>query len=351
MPCSQSSYWFVPRRSLFVPRGLPDYGGAVLKRADSPIDPTLDQVVQTGDSFTILLKSFYVIEERDKGDNDLLVRSWIKYGSNPPIEIVHFFKKNVPSPYFCKQDLVAEHMFSIPDYQDENLVWMRLQILEVDSKQVNTLSRIFENEIQDLVQILGAIFPGTLPFIKTLVAPASELFSSLKALVRNQNDLIFEKSLDLCSENSGETPFRYGVYIFFQQPTAGHPFRLNEFKIVPSADDLDIQTPQYMVIEVVPGVMNAFKGEDILLNQNLATGLLLSDTSNGQSSIQQDKRFEYLQALAKKADRLDDLADYRQLKRQQKNGELLNEFQQQRLQSLTVKLSEYLNDIREILKD
>jgi hypothetical protein len=351
MPLSQSKYWFVPRKNLFVPRGLTEYDGASLRRADSPVDPTIDQLVQTGNPFTILLKSFYVIEDRDKGDNDLLVRSWTKYGSDPHIEIVHFFKKDVPSPYFCKHDLVAEHMFALPDYQDENLVWIRLQILEVDGSKVSALSHIFEDEFQDLVDALGAIFPGTLPFIGAIATPALELFHSLRELVRNKNDLIFESSLDLCSEDSGETPFRYGVYVFFQQPTEGHQFRLSEYKVIPAAEHPQAQPPQYMVIEVVPEVMNSFKGEDILLNQNLAAGLVLSDTSNGQHSSQQDKRFQYLQALAKKASRLDDLAEYRRLKQQQKNGEILNEFQQQRLQVLTVELSEYLNDVQEILKD
>ncbi|MGJ3250908.1 MAG: hypothetical protein ACFE0J_07225 [Elainellaceae cyanobacterium] len=345
---NKSRYWFVPRKELFAPRGIDNYEGVALRGADSPIDHNLDQIVENGNSFTILLKSFYVTEKRDEGDNDLLVRSWTKYGSDPPVEVAHFFRKNVPVPYFCKHDVIAEHVFTLQEHLDENLVWVKLQILEIDGKRVKTLEQIVEDSLPDIVDTVGAVFPKALPFMSSITDQAFELFSSLKELVKNKDDVIFEKSLDFCSIDSGETPFRYGVYIFLEDEIEGDRYKLREYRLEPSSSAKESQIPEYVVIEVVPEVTNPFKGDDVLINQYLATGLSAPDDES-QNPSQRDKRFQYLQRLIKKARQFDDLLEYLELKRIQNSNTSLTEHQEQRLQQLLIELSDYIKSLDEIL--
>jgi len=344
----KSRYWFVPRKELFVPRGMDNYKGVALRGADSPLDHNLDQIVESGNSFTILLKSFYVIEKRDKGDNDLLVRSWTKYGSDPPVEVAHFFRKNVPVPYFCKHDVIAEHIFTLQEHLDENLVWVKLQILEIDGRRVKALEQIVEDSLPGIVDTVGAVFPRALPFMSSITDQAFELFSSLKELVKNKDDVIFEKSLDFCSIDSGETPFRYGVYIFLEDEIEGDRYKLREYRLEPSGHTKDLQIPEYMVIEVVPEIINPFKGDDVLINQYLATGLSVPDDES-QNPSQRDKRFQYLQRLIKKARQFDDVLEYLELKRIQNSDTPLNEHQEQRLQNLLIEFSDYIKYLDEIL--
>ena len=356
-----SKFWFVPRKELYIPKGDKEYSGTVLRRADSMVNQSTDQLVEHGHAFTILLKSFYVTQDKDKGDNDIFVRSWTKYGSNPQIEGAHFFKKDVPVPYFCHADLMANHIFSSESHLEENRVWIKLQILEIDGRKVDQFTRIVENDLRDTIRMFGAIFPGTLPFISTVTdsrvtSNAVALVGKLKKLVTNKNDTLFDQSLDFLSVNSGETPFRYGVYVFFQRAIEGYGYQLKEFTIKPksanhesNADD-DEEVPDYVVIEVVPGITNIFSPDDIIVNQNLAAGLLPFDEKFSDPG-EKDERFHYLQRLMKKAHFVDDIREYYSLAKEHEAGKLLDTHQLNRYRDLALSLGDYLDSIHEILGD
>ncbi|HHP7243834.1 MAG TPA: hypothetical protein ACFE0H_04025, partial [Elainellaceae cyanobacterium] len=229
-----------------------------------------------------------------------------------------------------------------------NLVWVKLQILEIDGRRVKALEQIVEDSLPGIVDTVGAVFPRALPFMSSITDQAFELFSSLKELVKNKDDVIFEKSLDFCSIDSGETPFRYGVYIFLEDEIEGDRYKLREYRLEPSGHTKDLQIPEYMVIEVVPEIINPFKGDDVLINQYLATGLSVPDDES-QNPSQRDKRFQYLQRLIKKARQFDDVLEYLELKRIQNSDTPLNEHQEQRLQNLLIEFSDYIKYLDEIL--
>lgn len=357
---NRSKFWFVPRKELYISKGDKEYSGTVLRRADSMVDQYSDQLVEHGHAFTILLKSFYVTQDKDKGDNDIFVRSWTKYGSNPQIEGAHFFKKDVPVPYFCHSDLRASHIFSSESHLEENRVWLKLQILEIDGRNVDQFTRIVENDLRDTLRSFGAVFPGTLPFISTVTessatSNALALVGKLRKLVSNKNDTLFEQALDFLSINSGETPFRYGVYIFFQKAIEGHCYRLKEFTVKSKSDNHesnihDHKLPDYVVIEVVPGIVNMFSQDNIIINQNLATGLLPFDEKFSDPG-EKDERFHYLQRLMKKAHIVDDIREYYILAKDYYAGQLLDKHQQNRYRELVLSLGEYIDSIQEILGD
>ncbi len=352
---SKSKFWFVPRKSLIIPKQDDSYLGTPLRRADSALQPDTDQMVTEGDIFTVLLKSFYVVQDRDKGDNDIFVQSRTRYGTMPQVEVSHFFKKNIPVPYFCHDELIAEHLFSSENHAEENRVWIRVQIIEIDGKKVDQMTQFVDAELHETIRTFGAVFPGTLPFVSTttdVANIATDLFGKLRKIVSNQHDMIFDVALDLCAINSGETPFRYGVYIFFQKEIDGTQYKLHQFKVESSStvalEDQETSLPDYIVIEVIPGILNTFNQEDIILHQNLAAGLLPFDDHLADWG-ERDKRFHYLQKLMKKAQVVAELREYYALAQEKRLRESLSSHQQKRYQDLALEVGQYIEILDEIL--
>ena len=353
MTNSKSRYWFVPRKRLFLPRGITSHEGVELRRADSPVAPDIDQMVQEGRPFTILLKGFCVKDKRDnESENDLLIRSWTKYGSEPSVEALHLLKKEVPVGN--QENLMSEHMFAAQEHQDENLVWIKLQILEVREALVdaNIIGTSLE-KIKDTLPRFGAIFPGVLPFMGEATNKASGLINNLKSLLSKDDHsdrrLVFESSLDLCVEDSGETPFRYGIYVFFKDKIEGEKYRLREYKLESS----EAQLPDYMIVEVTPEIISQ-NGEDILVSQRLAESLPVFDEKSdnkGENFGSGNQRFRFLQSMIRKAEKLHDLIEYKKLQSLEVSEESLTQSQKKRLKKLSIELNEYLDYINEILED
>ena len=82
--------WFVSLEHL-----LDDEGAPLRPIHASTVDT--DRLIQDYEALTISLESFCISKQLDRrvDGNDLLVRTWTTYGDEPPIEIVHFFEKNV----------------------------------------------------------------------------------------------------------------------------------------------------------------------------------------------------------------------------------------------------------------
>ncbi|MEO0397396.1 MAG: hypothetical protein AAF243_15625, partial [Cyanobacteria bacterium P01_A01_bin.137] len=103
--------WFVPWAELSDLDNIekPDYG--ILRKTDSEIDSS-DLFVEPGDPFTISLESYFVREADDRDNkNDLLIRSFVRYGDEPKIETIHLFKADVAPSTFA-ENLENEHIFA-----------------------------------------------------------------------------------------------------------------------------------------------------------------------------------------------------------------------------------------------
>ncbi|MGJ3244641.1 MAG: hypothetical protein ACFE0I_01000 [Elainellaceae cyanobacterium] len=286
--------------------------------------------------------------DRKTGGNDLLVRSWTMYGSEPPVEIVHFFKKNV-GENFIGENLAVEHMFADQSYHNETLE-IHLQILEVDGH-----SNI-ERDIKAVAQFLGAVFPTILPFTSI----ASGLYASLNDIFKNQHDLAFSASLELHSEatyqpNHGYIPLRCGAYIFFENDVDGSMYKLRDLKVEPIVINQSSTALDYMVIKIIPRFINSLNSEDLLANQRLAASLF-------QENVQREfvmpdailkkvehkvASFKLLQDIIRKAKYLEDLAEYYKLRKlQQTESDSISIKkhldQEERLQSIAAELKRNL---------
>lgn len=354
---TQSHYWFVPRRSLFVPRGVSKPNFPVLRRADSPMVSGIDQVVENGHPFSIVVRSVHVAENFDDADdsyNDLLVRSWVRYGSEPEIELIHCFQSDVPPLAVLHDTIVSPHVLARPQHQVDKRVWVNVQVLDVDSRKLKRMAQVLRSErIEAIAHTTGAIFPGTLPFLHGVLDDAMPLFRSLRELLGNKDDVILDQSLDFLSQDSGETPFRYGAYVFFQDELDGSHYRLNQFALEWGSGDRPVAEihpiPGYVVLEIIPAVVQSIGDEqnNILMQQQLAAGLRFPE--NDEVSGMLTKRFEYLQSVFKKATQLDELLDYQRLQHLHQKGVELNGFESKRLLDLDNRLSEYGELLDEIL--
>ena len=308
-----SKTWFVSLEHLL------QEGGAPLRRADSLILDT-DQCVQPYSPLTISLESFCIFKQLDRRThgNDLLVRSWTTFGEEPPVEIIHFFEKNVNKGE-PKDNLAVEHMFVSDSYMHQNIE-IDLQILDVDG----TDSLV--QDIQSVAHLLGAVFPAVLPFTSV----ASSLYSNLKRVFRNPHDLAFSGSIKLYDKQLSQQskqliPLRCGAYILFNQEVQGQKYKLRELKLEAVHHDSGFIFDDYMVFKVVPKVINSLNSEDLLANQRLAASLLKKDDTSfdvpsnilGKNSALIDP-FTLLSRAAKKARLIDHLTEYRKLKRLQR---------------------------------
>ena len=357
MVSQKSKYWFVPRKNLFVSRKeARSFDGAELQLANSPVIEGDRKPVEVGSPFTVLLKSFYVTKDVDpESNNDLLVRSWSKYGESPQIETVHFIRRNVPEKEIIKKkSLVAEHILSKQSYQDQNLVWLKLQIVDIEGKKIKDEIEEIQETFQVIAKKFGGVFPGlsSLPgmfsFAEKKVASIAEKFDEVRNAIGGEKDRnIYEESLDLCSIDSGETPFCYGTYIIFDSEVNGSKYRLKEYEL--HAQNSSELIHQYAIFEVIPEVTNPHlpesEQEDIILNQHLASGSLLS-VEDGDDNSQQIKRFEHLQGLMKKAIQFDEVLELKELERLKVSS--LTESKKRRLQKLSRKVGKYIDFFDEI---
>ena len=337
MTLEKSKYWFVPLAE------IQDEDGAKLRPARSKVVES-DRVVKEGEAFTISLESFYVREnhDRDSSGNDLLVRSWLKYGNEPTAERIHFFQKDVPDE-FIGENLPAEHIFSKQDHSEDNRLLITLEITEIDrglrahesiGKTISTVSSTF-----------GAVFPAILPF----TGVASNLVNLLDKLssIRDKNTQVFRSSLDLYAQENFETPLRYGAYIFFNEEVQAVMYKLLDLKLKPTSQQLRGKNPlhDYVVIKIVPGIIHSGDSSELLVNQQLASVLSQLDESEKNDEASRREHFQFLQDTIKAANNMQELDYFYRLRLKQKLGEKLSESQLQRYLQIAEKLQKYIPDL------
>ncbi|NET39081.1 MAG: hypothetical protein F6K19_45090 [Cyanothece sp. SIO1E1] len=331
MPIVKSKYWFVSLEHLQDPRG------AVLRPAGSKAEET-DQVIGSGNPLTISLESFFIKESFDRrSGNDLLVRSWTKYGNEPKIEVIHFFKKNVPDR-FVGENLGVEHMFAVPDHDERNRVFIELSITEIDQR-VNADPGL-GNDIRSLASSFGAVFPSVLPFVST----AGRLVSGLKLIFSGnaENRTVFNSALDLYAAGTGETPLRAGAYIFFNEEIEGAIYKLRDLKLTPATNQQNVPEYDYVVVKMVARLIRSGTGEELLVNQQLQAVLSEMDENEKNDAQQQNRRLEFLQDTVRSARQLKDLDYYYRLDRRRRRGRELTPAQEERLDQLEEELRDYI---------
>ena len=336
MAIIKSKYWFVSLEELQKAEG------AKLRLANSQLLET-DQLVETGSPLTISLESFFIKSNHDEGKsgNDLLVRSWIKYGNEPRIETINFFEKDVPNG-FVGENLSVEHIFSTRDHDKENRVLLELEINEID-KGLDADKNI-SDDLKEVANSFGAVFPVILPFVST----ASRLLGNLEKLFSksSENKQVLHISSDLYTQGDGDVSLRCGAYVFFHEEVEGVMYKLRELKLEPVSDQIKQPIHDYVVVKVVPYFVKSGNKDDLLANQQLAAVLSQLDEEEKNDDDKKKRHFEFLQDTVKKAIKIKDLDYYYALLRKRNRSEQLTESQLSRFNEIAEDLRDYIPPIQ-----
>ncbi len=334
---SKDTCWFVPLAE------LDNSEGTRLQRAFSPLSPT-DKLVEAGGAFTISLETFLVNkkDEDEKGGNDLLVKSQVRYGSEPPTEAINFFGMDVPAGQ-VKDNLEFEHVFGKENHSPKNRVWIEVSIIEVD-KGLNDETAVLA-ELSQMNKQFGAVFPTLIPF----AGPVSSAVLGLAKLaaLQQQNQVVFNSQVDfygLFSE--GEAKLRCGAYILFNQPTEGVKYRLRGLHLeyfavadreLPIKDD-------YVVIKVVPALVSSGDGQELRRNQQVAT--VLNHAESRDSLSDRVGQIETLKSLVTDALSFQDLRSFIGLKEMKEFGKPLSDPQLETFVELGSRLREVISSLK-----
>ncbi|MEM8721770.1 MAG: hypothetical protein AAGE84_21140 [Cyanobacteria bacterium P01_G01_bin.39] len=330
MTLKKSQYWYVPLSE------VQNESGAKLRPASSNVSES-DRLVKEGDAFTISLESFYIREKIEDSGNDLLVRSWVKYGDEPTAERIHFFQKNVPKE-FLASNIPAEHIFAKQDHSEDNRLLVTLEITEID-RGIKANEKI-ANNIGAISSEFGAVFPAILPF----TGVASNLVGLLGKLssLLDKNTTVLKSTLDLYAEDNFETPLRYGAYIFFETEVQAAMYKLLELKLVPATTQIENPLHDYAVLKIIPGITKSGDGSELLVNQQLASVLSQLDKDD---DVRRKEHFKFLQDTIRSANDMKDLDYFYRLRIKQKLGEELSESQRKRFLEIAEKLQKYIPDL------
>jgi hypothetical protein len=337
MPENRSKHWFVAAADLSNPNG------ASLRRSDAEILDT-DQLIPDGGTFTVSLESFYIHEAHDNDGtgNDILIRTQVRYGNEPRMDVINFFGADIPAGS-VNDNLEYEHIFARQDHVSEARLWLAIEIQEIDKGLARDTSIL--HSFGQVYRDFGGIFATMIPFAN-IALPMVQRLQKLSR-ERLQNKLIFSSELDLYAReaSAGEAPLRCGAYVFFKSEVEAVQYKLRGLKLERSAPS-QLNVPildDYVVIKVVPTLVKSTDSSDGLLqNQQVAT--ILSQMDQGENAYESRRKeyLTYLQNVVQSSQKLDSLDYFYRLKRQQSMGMELNEAQKSRFFELADKLNRYI---------
>jgi len=266
--------------------------------ADSrPIEPV--------EAFTVSLVSCRIAEDLDgfwRGGNDILIASKSAIGSDPQVERVHFYGKDIP-PGEMITDLFANNVLIVDEYSGRERLWLEINIVEVDTDDGERLATI--TALQSLVERTGAAFPVLAPYaypFSRVISAVNKIFSKLE---RDQDVIRVPFSLYPSTQlTRGRAPLQAGVYVIFPEPQYGNALKMDDSGLLWTTEDRQADVT-YATFAVVPG--QSLSSES-LCSQKLATLLtqIRADNNNSDRST-----FDFLQ------DTLQGYQNFRMLERYQ----------------------------------
>lgn len=340
------SCWFVPWAELsdLDNAASPDHGK--LRKVDSELSEA-GTFLEAGSPFTISLEAFAIQNAHDSdGTNDLLVRTFVRYGDEPKTETINYFGTDIAAASFV-DNLEYEHVFSRRDFSENVRIWLSLEIAEIDK---GLAKDDVASGLEKMRAQFGAVFSSFIPFA-TVAGVAMDTVSGLKKIRESasQNKKILSSQIDLYAMtfSGGDAPLRCGAYVFFNEDVPGVQYRLGSgFKLKRAAiKDKDVPIlHDYAVVKITPGFIDSGKNpEEILKNQELAK--VLSSEDDGASAEQRSDHFDFLSGLIDSANKLKDIDYYREVTTAANTfNRPLTPAQENRLVEIKTRLGQYLSD-------
>lgn len=320
-----TTHWFVPLDQLDAT------GGAPLRPAD--LKPSAgDPLANDGDAFLVTLETLLIVKKYDsKSDNDLLVRSRLKYGNDQVVEAINFFENDVPAGT-VRNNLLCEYIYAQEKYSKLDRVHLEVEVMELSGDI--SLDKNIAKGLNAVKNTFGMVLSSFLPF-------GGVAFNVMKKVngVRSDKRRIFLSQLDLYGDGGeGEARLRYGAYVFFREPVDASGYKLHQLKI--KLGDPNEPCPyDYIVVKVVPTIIRVGSSEEIALkNQKLATSL---GTMDGQMDVNANWHSNFENVMPD-AENLKKLALFYSLEKRQKAGEALDSSRIKQYHTLAKELKELI---------
>ncbi|MFG6102012.1 hypothetical protein U2F10_07145 [Leptothoe sp. EHU-05/26/07-4] len=319
-------HWFIPLNELDAATG------ASLRPADAKPSAT-DPVAKEGDSFLVTLESLLIVKTYDsRSDNDLLVRSRLKYGNAPMVEAINFFENDVPAG-IVRDNLLCEYIYSQEKYSTLDRVHLEVEIMELPGEI--SLNKDIGQGLQTIKNTFGMVLSSFLPF-------GGVTFDVMQKVntVRKEKRRIFLSSLDLYGDGGeGEARLRYGAYVFFKETVDGSKFKLHKLQLQTPEDGTQPFPHDYIVVKVVPAPIRVGSNEAIALrHQKLAA--VLGSTNGQMDNTARHPNFDH--NLIPDADQLRNLALFYSLQKRKDAREALGDAQNQLYQRLLQELQAFI---------
>lgn len=317
-------HWFVPLNELDATAGAP------LRPAD--LKPAAaEQLADQGDSLLITMESLLIVKKYDsKSDNDLLVRSRVKYGNERMVEAINFFENDVPAGA-VRNNLLCEYIYARKQYSKLDRIHLEVEVMELPGDI--SLNKDISKGLSVIKSAFGAVLSSFLPF-------GGVAFDVMKKVntVRSDKRRIFSSALDLYGEGGeGEARLRYGAYIFFQEPVDGRNYRLQNLQVIPHTSEESVPY-DYIVVKVVPNPIRVGSNEELALN-NQKLGAVLG-TADGQ--MDNNAHHPNFGQFVSDTDKLRKLALFFSLQKRKDTQETLDTQQASLYQKLSQELREFV---------
>lgn len=203
--------WYVPFNSVELKPSYQVYGGDGNR-------------VLAAQPFTIELRTVMVGPDLDRwprGDNDVLISTTSKLGTEPKVERVHSYREELTAQT-ALGPFLGRTIYLCDDYNGKSTFWMELKVLEVDQDLGDREELV--NAFTQMADTVGAVFPAALPY----TAAASILAKASHNLIKvfEENKAVIECPITFHGPSRVGTPLQLGTYVAFSDEVDGADFEL-----------------------------------------------------------------------------------------------------------------------------
>jgi len=173
-------------------------------------------IFENAQPLTIRVRGVMVVEEYDKrpwkDENDIMIVTTTQFGSEPPIQRLHFMQHNVPPGW--QENFFYDVVLALRDFNAENKrLTLRIQVYDMDGIEEGLV-----NAVGKVSQSVAVAFPYLSPY----AAAVSFGVPALLKLVDNldSHDQIIDErlTLELAKPEMGRRLLQPGYFVCFNAP-------------------------------------------------------------------------------------------------------------------------------------
>ncbi|OQY35730.1 MAG: hypothetical protein B6I38_01360 [Anaerolineaceae bacterium 4572_5.1] len=205
---------------------------------------TEEPVLQKAEPLTVRIRGVMIKEDQDAaffGDNDVIITTTFQFGSEPPVQRLHFMENEVPLGWVG--DFFNDVILSTRDFKDKTLT-LRVQVYDLDRVP------------SDLVEGVRAAASSSVVAFPHLATYAGAVAFTVPALLKlvdhlDNHDCILDErfKLEVAEPQTGHKLLQPGYYVGFKNPVSSGYALSQDLKVVTEQGE-EFGDLSYAVLEV-----------------------------------------------------------------------------------------------------